>query len=102
MNVWSLRGSEPSNGSGSQSFGLNVDVLDLTRLLMALANELVSGSSCVIVGVSSLSGSGGIEPGCTEGSAKDISAIGCAENGDAICLTGVAGPDGSRSVNSSQ
>ena len=92
MNVRSLHRSEPSNGLGSRSFGLDVDVLDLTRLLMALANKLVSGSSCVIVGVLSLSGSGGIELGCTEG---------CAENGDAVCLTGVAGPDGLRSVNSS-
>jgi len=41
---------------------------------MALANELASGSSCVIVSVLSLSGSGGIEPGCTEGCAEDISA----------------------------
>src|SRR5882724_8269036 len=101
MKVQSLCRSEPSNGLGSQSLGLDVDVLDLTRLLMALANELALGSSCVVVSVSSLSGLGGIEPGCTEGSAEDISAIGCAENGDAICLTGVAGPDGSRSVNSS-
>ena len=95
MKVWSLHGSEPLNGLGSRSFGLDVDILDLTRLLMALANELASGSSCVIVGVSSLSGSGGI--GCAE----DISAKGHAKNGDAMCLTGVAGPDGSRSVNSS-
>src|SRR5882724_11714054 len=101
MNVQSLCGSEPSNGSGSWSFGLDVDVLDLTRLLMALANKLALGSSCVIVGVSSLSGSGGIEPGCTEGCANDMSAKGCAKNGDAGCLTGVAGPDGLRSVNSS-
>ena len=101
MNVWSLRGSEPSNGSGSQSFGLDVDVLDLTRLLMALANELALGSSCIVVGVSSLSGLGGIELGFTEGCAEDISAEGCAENGDAMCLTGVAGPYGLRSVNSS-
>ena len=101
MKVQSLHRSEPSNGSGSWSFGLDVDVLDLTRLLMALANELASGSSCIVVGVSSLSGSGGIELCCTEGSAEDISAVGCAENGDAICLTGVAGPDGLRSVNSS-
>src|SRR5882724_5543285 len=101
MNVWSLRGSEPSNGSGSRSFGLDVDILDLMRLLMALANELALGSSCVVVSVSLLSGSGEIEPGCTEGSAEDISAIGCAGNGDAVCLTGVAGPDGLRSVNSS-
>ena len=101
MKVQSLHRSETSNGSGLQSFGLDVDILDLTRLLMALANKLVSGSSCIVVSVSSLSGSGGIEPGCTEGCAKDISAEGCAENGDAMCLTGVAGPDGSRSVNSS-
>jgi len=44
---------------------------------------------------------GGIELGCTEGCTKDMSAKGCAENGDAGCLTGVAGPDGLRSVNSS-
>ena len=99
MKVRSLHRSEPSNGSGSRSFGLDVDVLDLTRLLMALANELVSGSSCIVVGVSSLSGLGGIELGCTEGCAEDISAKGCAKNGDAGCLTGVAGPNGSRSVN---
>ena len=68
---------------------------------MALANELALGSSCIIVSVLSLSRSGGIEPGCTEGCAKDISAEGCAENGDVGCLTGVAGPDGSRSVNPS-
>src|SRR5882724_11239112 len=101
MKVQSLCGSEPLNGSGSQSFGLDVDILDLTRLLMALANELASGSSCIIVSVLSLSGSGCIEPGCTEGCAEDISAEGCAKNGDAVCLTGVAGPDGMRSVNSS-
>src|SRR5882724_9839106 len=101
MKVWSLHRSEPSNGSGLWSFGLDVDVLDLTRLLMALANELASGSSCVIVGVSSLSGSGGIELGCTEGCAEDMSAKGCAKDGDAGCITGVAGPDGLRSVNSS-
>ena len=59
------------------------------------------GSSCIIVGVSSLSGLGGIDLGCTEGCAKDMSAEGCAKNGDAGCITGVAGPDGSRSVNSS-
>ena len=70
MNVRSLHGSEPLNGSGSRSFGLDVDVLDLMRLLMALANELASGSSSVVVGVLSLSGLGGIEPGCTEGCAK--------------------------------
>jgi len=35
MKVRSFHGSEPSNGSGSQSLGLDVDVLDLTRLLMA-------------------------------------------------------------------
>ena len=93
--------SEPSNGSGSWSFGLDVDILDLTRLLMALANELVSGSSCVVVGVLSLSGSGGIELGCTEGCAEDMSAKGCAEKGDARCITGVAEPDWSRSVDSS-
>ena len=101
MKVWSLCGSEPSNGSGSWSFGLDVDVLDLMRLLMALANELALGSSCVIVSVSLLSRSGGIELGCTEGCAEDISAKGCAKNGDAVCLTRVAGPDGSRSLNSS-
>ena len=49
----------------------------------------------------SLSRSGGIEPGCTEGCAEDMSAEGCAKDGDARCITGVAGPDGSRSVNSS-
>jgi len=101
MKVRSLCGSEPLNGSGLWSFGLDVNVLDLMRLLMALANELASGSSCIIVSVSSLSGSGGIELGCTEGCAKDMSAEGCAENGNATCLTGVAGPDGLRSVNSS-
>ena len=42
-----------------------------------------------------------IEPGCTEGCAEDMSAEGCAEDGDAGCITGVAGPDGLRSVNSS-
>src|SRR5882724_10327694 len=108
MKVWSLHRSEPSNGLGSWSFGLDVNILDLMRLLMALANELALGSSCVIVGVSSLSRSGGIELGCTEGCAKDMSAKvcaedtsaeGCAKNGDSGCLTGVAGPDGFRSVN---
>src|SRR5882724_2145694 len=101
MKVQSLHRSETSNGSGLQSFGLDVDILDLTRLLMALANELASGSTCVVVGVSSLSRLGGIEPGCTEGCAEDMSAEGCAEDGDARCITGVAGPDGLRSVNSS-
>jgi len=101
MKVQSLHGSEPSNGLGSQSLGLDVDVLDLTRLLIALASELASGSSCIIVGVLSLSGLGGIEPGCTEGCAEDMSAKGCAKDGDAGCITGVAGPDGSRSVNCS-
>ena len=101
MKVQSLHGSEPSNGSGSWSFGLDVDILDLTRLLMALANELASGSSCVVVGVSSLSRSGGIEPGCIDGCAKEMSAKGCAKDDDAGCITGVAGPDGLRSVNSS-
>ena len=92
MNVWSLRRSEPLKGLGLQSFGLDVNILDLMRLLMALASELASGSSCIIVRALSLSRLGGIEPGCTEG---------CAENGNARCITGVAGPDGSRSVNSS-
>src|SRR5882724_8969497 len=101
MKVWSLCRSEPLNGSGSWSFGLDVDILDLTRLLMALANELALGSSCIIVSVLSLSRSGGIELGCTEGCSEDMSAEGCAENGDAGCITGVAGPDGLRSVNSS-
>src|SRR5882724_11584924 len=100
MKVQSLCGSEPSNGSGSQSFGLDVDILDLMRLLMALASELALGSSHIIVGVLLLSGLGGIELGCTEGCAKDMSAKGCAEDDDARCITGVAGPDGSRSVNS--
>src|SRR5882724_7571397 len=101
MKVQSLCGSEPSNGSGSWSLGLDVNILDLTRLLMALASELASGLSCIIVGVSSLSGLGGIEPGGNKGCAKDMSAEGCARNGDTKCITGVAGPDGSRSVNSS-
>jgi len=101
MKVQGLHRSEPSNGSGSWSFSLDVDILDLTRLLMVLASELASGSSCIIVGVSSLSRSGGIEPGCTEGCTKDMSAEGCAKDGDAGCITGVAGPDGLRSVNSS-
>ena len=68
---------------------------------MALASELASGSSCIIVRVLLLSRLGGIELGCTEGCAKDMSAEGCAKNGDAGCLTGVAGPDGLSSVNSS-
>ena len=101
MKVWSLCRSEPSNGSGSQSLGLDIDVLDLTRLLMALASELASGSSCIVVRVLSLSRSGCIEPGCNKGCAEDMSAEGCSENGDARCITGVEGPDGSRSVNSS-
>src|SRR5882724_10677882 len=101
MKVWSLCRSEPSNGSGSQSLGLDIDVLDLTRLLMALASELASGSSCIVVRVLSLSRSGGIEPGCTQGCAEDMSAKGCAKDGDAGYITGVAGPDGLRSVNSS-
>ena len=55
MKVQSLHGSEPLNGSGLQSLGLDVDVLDLTRLLMVLASEFISGSLWVIVGVLSLS-----------------------------------------------
>src|SRR5882724_776445 len=101
MKVWSLCRSELSNGSGSQSLGLDVNILDLMRLLMALASELASGSSCIIVRVLSLSRLGGIEPGCTEGCTEDMSTEGCAEDGDARCITGVAGPDGLRSVNSS-
>ena len=101
MKVWSLHGSEPSNGSGLQSLGMDVDELDLTRLLMALASELALGLSCIIVGVSLLSGSGGMEPGCTEGCAEDMSTEGCATNGDARCITGVERPEGSRSMNSS-
>ena len=93
--------SEPSNGTGLWSLGLDVDVLDLMRLLMALASELALGSSCVIVRVSSLSRLGGIELGCNEGCAKNMSAEGCARKGDTKCMTGVAGPDGSRCVNSS-
>ena len=69
------------NGLGLQSLGLDVDILDLMRLLMALASELASGSSCIIVKVSSLSGLGGIEPGCTEGCAEDMSAEGGAKDG---------------------
>jgi len=97
MKVQSLCGSEPSNESGSQSLGLDVDVLDSMRLLMDLASEFILGSSLVIVGVSLLSGSCCIEPGCAEGCAKDMSA----EYGDAGCMTGVERPEGSTSINSS-
>ena len=50
---------------------------------MAIASELALGSSCVVVSVSLLSRSSGIEPGCTEGCAEDMSAKGCTKDGDA-------------------
>src|SRR5882724_4542963 len=101
MKVRSLNRSEPLNGLGSQSLGLDVDIFDLTRLLMALASGLASGLSCIIVRVSWLSRLGCIELGCTEGCAEDMSAEGHAEDGDTGCIAAVEGPDGSRSVNSS-
>jgi len=96
MKVWSFHGSEPSNGSGSWSLGLDVNVLDLMRLLMALLSEFISSSLWVIV-ILLLSGLGCIEPGCAEGCAEDMSA----KDSEARCIIGVERPEGSRSINSS-
>ena len=45
MKVQSLCGLEPLNGLGLQSLGLDDEVLDLTRLLIALVSEFALGSS---------------------------------------------------------
>jgi len=76
--------------------GFDEEELDLTGLLIALASELASFSSCVEVGVSSFSGSGCMGPSCTKGCTENISA----NSSDAGWMTGVEVPDESRKVKS--
>src|SRR5882724_524506 len=49
MKVWSFLGSEPSNGSGSLSLGLDVEGWDWMSLLIAMTNLRVSASSGFMV-----------------------------------------------------
>src|SRR5882724_2078206 len=72
MKVQSFLGSEPSNGLGSWSLGLDVEGWDWTSLLIAMINLRVSASSGFIVtagvslGVSSSVGSMCADLGCAD------------------------------------
>jgi len=51
MKVWSFFGLEPSNGSGSQSLGLDKVVLDLMSLLIAVTNKVALLSMVFLIGI---------------------------------------------------
>jgi len=72
MKVQSFFGSDPSNGSGSQSLGLDVEVQDWTSLLIAIMSLIVSTYSGLIaagvpLGVPSFMGLTCTDLGCAEG-----------------------------------
>jgi len=82
---------------GSQNLGLDDEELNLMRLLIAMVSELLSGSSCIEVWVSSLSRSRCADPCFAKGCVEDIGA----GNGDMDWIAGVVLLDGPRKVNSS-